>query len=140
MFLRQDPHALTVLVEAASDGLQQYLAGVRYQRDAPVVAAFCPILFFMEYHDDDIFPVLRHLAPLPNTNDKPLLLLYGSMALISYISINLFNCVLQCFCFVKCHEEVLSLQPMTPPKRFDISPPHRGMLLTEGLDAFQIFP
>ena len=24
----------------------------------------------------------------------------------------------------KCHEEVLSLQPMIPPKRFDISPPN----------------
>ena len=23
----------------------------------------------------------------------------------------------------KCHEDVLSLQPMIPPKRFDISPP-----------------
>ena len=36
LFLRQDPHALTVLAEVASDDLQQYLAGVRYQRDAPV--------------------------------------------------------------------------------------------------------
>ena len=26
----------------------------------------------------------------------------------------------------KCHEEVLSLQPMIPPKRFDISPPLTG--------------
>ena len=23
----------------------------------------------MEYYDDDIFPLLRHLAPPPNTND-----------------------------------------------------------------------
>ena len=23
----------------------------------------------MEYHDDGIFPLLRHLAPPPNTND-----------------------------------------------------------------------
>ena len=69
LFLRQDPHTLTVLAEAASDDLQQYLAGVRYQRDAPVVAALCPILLFMEYHDDGIFPLLRHLAPPPNTND-----------------------------------------------------------------------
>ena len=69
LFLRQDPHATTVLVEAVSDGLQQYLAGVRYQRDAPVVAALCPILLFVEYHDDGIFPLLRYLAPLPNTND-----------------------------------------------------------------------
>ena len=26
----------------------------------------------------------------------------------------------------KCHEEVLSLQPMSPPKRFDIFPPLLG--------------
>ena len=39
LFLRQDPHALTVLAEAASDSLRQYFAGVRYQRDATVVAA-----------------------------------------------------------------------------------------------------
>ena len=55
LFLRQDPHVLTVLAEAASDDLQQYLAGVRYQRDAPVVAALCLILLFVEYHDG-IFP------------------------------------------------------------------------------------
>ena len=69
LFLRQDPHALTVLAEAASDDLQQYLAGVRYQRDAPVVTALCPILLFVEYHDDAILPLLQHLAPPPNTND-----------------------------------------------------------------------
>ena len=69
MFLRHDPHALTVLAEVASVDLQQYLAGVRYQRDAPVVAALCPILLFVKYHDDGIFPLLRHLAPPPNTND-----------------------------------------------------------------------
>ena len=28
----------------------------------------------------------------------------------------------------KCHEEVLSLQPMIPPKHFDIFPPDWGML------------
>ena len=28
----------------------------------------------------------------------------------------------------KCHEEVLYLQPMIPPKRFDIFPPDWGML------------
>ena len=28
----------------------------------------------------------------------------------------------------KCHEEVLSLQTMIPPKRFDIPPPDWGML------------
>ena len=69
LFLRQDPHALTVLAEAASDDLRQYLVGVCYQRDAAVVAALCPILLFVEYDDDGIFPLLRHLAPLPNTND-----------------------------------------------------------------------
>ena len=69
LFLWQDPHALAVLTEVASDDLQQYLAGVRYQREAPVVAALCPILLFMQYHDDGIFPLLRHLAPPPNTND-----------------------------------------------------------------------
>ena len=68
LFLRQDPHALTVVAEVASDDLQKYLAGVRYQRDVPVVAALCPVLLFVEYHDDGIFPLLRHLAPPPNTN------------------------------------------------------------------------
>ena len=67
MLLRQDPHA--VLAEVASDVLQQFLAGVRFQRDAPVVAALCPILVLMEYHDNDIFPLLRHLPPPSNTND-----------------------------------------------------------------------
>ena len=28
----------------------------------------------------------------------------------------------------KCHEEVLILQPMMPPRRFDIFPPDWGML------------
>ena len=64
MLLRQDPHALAVLIEAVSDGIQQYLSGVRYERDAPVSAALCPILCFVDYHDDDIFPLLRHLPPL----------------------------------------------------------------------------
>ena len=63
LFLRQDPHALALLAKAASDDFKQYLTGVRYQRDAPVVAALCPILFFMEYHKS-IFPLLWHLAPL----------------------------------------------------------------------------
>ena len=58
LFLRQDPRALTVLTEAASDDLQQYLAGVRYQRDTPEIAALCPIFLFVEYHDGDIFPLL----------------------------------------------------------------------------------
>ena len=35
----------------------------------PVVAPLCPILLFVEYHDDGIFPLPRHLAPPPNTND-----------------------------------------------------------------------
>ena len=41
----------------------------------------------------------------------------------------------------KYHDDVLFLQPMIPPKRFDISPPLCGMLLrlTEGLDAFRFF-
>ena len=69
MLLRRDPHALTVLAEVASDDLQQYPAGVRYQRDAPVVAALCPFLLCMKYHDDGIFPLLRHLPSPPNTND-----------------------------------------------------------------------
>ena len=69
LFPWQDPHALTVLAEVASDDLQQFPAGVRYQRDASVVAALCPILLFMEYRDDGIFPLLRHLPPPPNTND-----------------------------------------------------------------------
>ena len=29
---------------------------------------------------------------------------------------------------VKCHEDVLSLQPTIPPKRFDIFPPDWGVL------------
>ena len=69
LFLRPDLHALTVLVEAASDDLQQYLASVRYQRDADVATALCPILLFVEYHDDGIFPLLRHLAPPPEAID-----------------------------------------------------------------------
>ena len=38
---------------------------------------------------------------------------------------------------VKYHEEVLSLQPMIPPKRFDIFPLTGGC--SEGLDAFIFF-
>ena len=49
LFLWQDSHALPVLTEAASDDLQQFLAGVRYQRDiSAVVAALCPILLFVK--------------------------------------------------------------------------------------------
>ena len=59
---------LTVLAEAAADYLQQYFAGMRCQRDAPVVPALCPILFFVEYNVDGISPVLRHLAAPRNTN------------------------------------------------------------------------
>ena len=35
----------------------------------------------------------------------------------------------------KCHEEVLYLQPMIPPKRFDIFPPDWGMLRGLGASA-----
>ena len=37
--------------------------------EAPLVAALRPILLFVECHHDDIFPLLRHLDPPPNTND-----------------------------------------------------------------------
>ena len=37
----------------------------------------------------------------------------------------------------KCHEEVLSLQPMIPPKGFDIFPLTGGC--SESLDAFSFF-
>ena len=37
----------------------------------------------------------------------------------------------------KCHEEVLSLQPIIPPKRFDIFPLTGEC--SEGLDAFIFF-
>ena len=37
----------------------------------------------------------------------------------------------------KCHEEVLSLQPMIPPKRFDVFPLTGGC--SEGLGAFRFF-
>ena len=36
----------------------------------------------------------------------------------------------------KCHEEVLYLQPLIPPKRFDISPPPLTGGCSEGLGAF----
>ena len=39
---------------------------------------------------------------------------------------------------LKCHEEVLSSQPMIPPKRFDLFPPLAGGC-SEGLDAFRFF-
>ena len=53
LFLWKETHALVVLTEVASDDLQQYRAGVRYQRVTPVVAAPCPIHLLVEYHDDD---------------------------------------------------------------------------------------
>ena len=37
--------------------------------DASVVAALCPVLLFIEYHDDGTISLLRHLASPPNTND-----------------------------------------------------------------------
>ena len=51
---------LAVVTEAATDDLQQYLAGVRYQRDTPVVAALCPIPFLVEHVDNGIFLLLRN--------------------------------------------------------------------------------
>ena len=39
----------------------------------------------------------------------------------------------------KCHEEVLYLQPLIPPKRFDISPPLTGGC-SEGLEVRSDFP
>ena len=43
---------------------------MRYLRDTPVVAALCPVLLFVKYDDDGIFPLMmRPLAPPPNTND-----------------------------------------------------------------------
>ena len=39
---------------------------------------------------------------------------------------------------IECHEEVLSLQPMIPPKCFDVAPPLTGGC-SEGLDAFRSF-
>ena len=38
----------------------------------------------------------------------------------------------------KCHEEVLYLQPLVPPKRFDIFPPITGEC-SEGLGALRFF-
>ena len=64
LFLRQNPRALAVLTEGTRDDFQQYLAGVRYQRDIRVVSTLCPILIFVEYHDEGIFPLLRHLPLL----------------------------------------------------------------------------
>ena len=88
--LRQDLHALTVLAEAASDDLQQYFAGVRYQRDVPVVAALCPIFLFVAYHDDGIFPLLRLLLQLAHNtsfsstmHETLLFLMFGRQARLS---------------------------------------------------------
>ena len=67
LFLRRDPHAFAVLTEASSEDRKQYLAGVRYQRDTPVVSALCPILFFVEYNNDGWYiftDLMWHLAPL----------------------------------------------------------------------------
>ena len=69
VFLRQDPYALAVLTTVASDGLQQYLTGVRYKRDTLEVVTFFPILLLMEDHGDGMFPLLRPFTPPPNTND-----------------------------------------------------------------------
>ena len=49
--------------------------------------------------------------------------------------------LIQCYYYkgnpFKCHEDVLSLQPMIPPKRFEIFSLTGGW--SEGLDAFKIF-
>ena len=42
---------------------------MRYQRDTPVVDALYQIFFFVGYHDDGIFSLLRDFPPTPNTND-----------------------------------------------------------------------
>ena len=39
----------------------------------------------------------------------------------------------------QCHEEVLSLQPIIPPKRFDIFPPLTGGCPEGLIDAFRFF-
>ena len=62
-------HAFVVITEVASDTLQQYLAGVDYQRGTPVAAVLIPILHFVEYCDDGIFLILWHLPTPPSTND-----------------------------------------------------------------------
>ena len=64
LFLRQDSQSLAVLSEVAGENLQLYLAGVRCQRDNPVVTALYPILIFVEYHDDGIFPLLLDSPPI----------------------------------------------------------------------------
>ena len=72
--------------------------------------------------------------------------------LVSFMAINVVSeflpdiilLTLLCCCYhrgtrrpFKCHEEVLSLQPMIPPKRFDIFPPVWGM--RRGFRCVQIF-
>ena len=57
------PTELAVVTEAASDDVQQYLAGVFHQRNTPVVAALCPVLLLMKHFDGGIFPLLRDLPP-----------------------------------------------------------------------------
>ena len=69
MLPSKDHHVLAVLADAASDDLQQYLAGVHYQRHTLVVVTLFPILLFVEYHDDGIFLLIRHPPPPPTTND-----------------------------------------------------------------------
>ena len=39
----------------------------------------------------------------------------------------------------KCHEDVLNLQPMIPPKCFDMFSPDWGMLRRSTVDAFNFF-
>ena len=60
---------LAVVTEAASNDLQQYLAGVHHQRDTPVVAARCPIFLLVEHLGGCGFPLLRNVSPRPNADD-----------------------------------------------------------------------
>ena len=54
-----------------------------------------------------------------NIGEKPTVILY------TYINR---HAEPQSITTLKCHDEVLYLQPMIPPKRFDIFPPDWGML------------
>ena len=68
LFLLQDHHALAVRAKAVSDKSSAVSCRHALQASCPSAAAICPIILLMEYHDDDIFPPLRHLASPQNTN------------------------------------------------------------------------
>ena len=68
LFFLQDPHALAVRAKAVSDKSSAVSSRHALQAICPSVAALCPIILLMEYHDDGIFPPLRHLASPLNTN------------------------------------------------------------------------